>query len=119
MPEGYVHKTLYCRYLRRRQTPAEKVMWANLRNRQLKGYKFVRQYPIGDYIVDFFCFEKQLAIELDGEIHHDPEVRDRDQNRQKIIEAKGVKFLRFPNRWVLQDTPDVLNIMEYTLHSLS
>ncbi len=85
------------RLLRRQQTFVEKIFWMNLRNRQVMGYKFRRQYSVDHFVIDFYCSELKLAIELDGDIHNIPEQKDYDQARQKYLEAFGIKFLRIKN----------------------
>ncbi len=83
---------------RRVLTPAEKLLWDKLRNRQLAGYKFRRQHPIGSFIVDFYCPEKHLVIEIDGDSHEERVVYDR--KRTEIIEKYKVKVIRFSNNEV-------------------
>jgi very-short-patch-repair endonuclease len=95
------------RDLRRNATPAEQRLWRMLRNRQLEGRKFRRQHSIGPYVVDFYCVEERLAIELDGAIHDDPARREADTRRQREIEAQGIRVLRFENREVLE-VPEVV-----------
>ena len=95
------------RHLRRSATPAEQRLWRMLRRQQLGGRKFRRQHPVGPYVVDFYCAEERLAIELDGAVHDDPARRDADFRRQREIEATGIRVLRFENRAVLE-TPDVV-----------
>ncbi len=82
------------RRLRKLQTMSGKLLWQALRNRQLDDLKFLRQHPIGHSIVDFYCHEKQLAIEIDGGIHLNTDVKDRDKFRQKLIEDYGIRFFR-------------------------
>ncbi len=82
------------RRLRKRQTKSEKLLWQELRNRKLDGLKFLRQHPIGPSIVDFYCHENRLVIEIDGGIHLDKDVKDRDKFRQKLIEDYGIRFFR-------------------------
>ncbi len=82
------------RRLRKRQTKSEKLLWQALRNRQLSGLKFLRQNPIGHSIVDFYCHENRLVIEIDGGIHLNVDVKDRDKFRQKMIEDYGIRFFR-------------------------
>ncbi len=82
------------RILRKRQTKSEKLLWQALRNRQLGGSKFLRQHPIGHSIVDFYCHENRLVIEIDGGIHLNVDVKDRDKFRQKMIEDYGIRFFR-------------------------
>ena len=64
--------------LKKEMTPAEKILWGELRNSKLDGHKFRRQHPIGKFIVDFYCHEKKLVIELDGGIHNNVDVKERD-----------------------------------------
>ncbi|MCF8414124.1 MAG: endonuclease domain-containing protein, partial [Melioribacteraceae bacterium] len=85
------------RKLRRNQTIAEKNMWSQLRNRQFLGLKFRRQYSIDRYVIDFYCPEFKIAIELDGSIHDLDDVKEYDTRRQKHIEAFGVTFIRVTN----------------------
>ena len=82
------------RRLRKRQTKSEKLLWQALRNRQLSGLKFLRQHPIGHSIVDFYCHETRLVIEIDGGIHLNVDVKDWDKFRQKMIEDYGIRFFR-------------------------
>ena len=86
------------RYLRRKATPAEKLVWIYLRNRQVKGLRFLRQYSVDQYVVDFYSPEIKLAIELDGNSHFvDNEAIKYDKKREKHIEQFGIEFLRFTN----------------------
>ena len=84
---------LIARKLRNNSTKSEVLMWNYLKGKQIKGFDFHRQEPIGNYIVDFFCSELILAIEIDGESHYGNE--EADLRRQKEIEKYGVRFLRF------------------------
>ncbi|MCY7311960.1 MAG: DUF559 domain-containing protein [Chitinophagaceae bacterium] len=81
--------------LRQNMTFSEVKLWNELKNGQLMGYDFDRQRPIGNYIVDFFCKDLQLAIEVDGITHLDEKVIEKDFIRQEDIESYGVNFLRF------------------------
>ena len=81
--------------LRQNMTFSEVKLWNELKNGQLMGYDFDRQRPIGNYIVDFFCKDLQLAIEVDGVTHLDEKVIAKDFVRQEEIESYGVSFLRF------------------------
>jgi very-short-patch-repair endonuclease len=81
--------------LRQSMTFSEVKLWNELKNGQLMGYDFDRQRPIGNYIVDFFCKDLQLAIEVDGITHLDEKVIVKDFIRQENIESYGVSFLRF------------------------
>lgn len=79
--------------LRRDQTPAENKLWYILRNRYLYGFKFRRQHPIGKYIVDFYCAEAKLIIEVDGDSHTGKE--DYDSKRTAWLEEQGYRVIRF------------------------
>jgi very-short-patch-repair endonuclease len=85
------------RQLRKDDTWAEKLMWRWLRDRRFSGYKFCRQQPEGEYILDFYCEEASLSIELDGGQHGFPEQRKHDEEREKYLRSQGIKTLRFWN----------------------
>lgn len=89
------------RRLRRNAPLAEQLLWRQLRASQLGGYAFRRQYPLGPYVVDFFCFQQKLAIELDGGQH--AQQGDRDAKRAAWLKAQGVRVLRFWNNQVTKD----------------
>ena len=95
------------RSLRNRATPAERTLWQMLRNRQIDGKKFCRQYGIGPYIVDFFRAEESLAIELDGDVHHNPARRNYDRKRTSFLNTQDISVLRFENRLLLEQ-PDLV-----------
>jgi very-short-patch-repair endonuclease len=86
------------RELRRQLTAAERLLWAQLRNRRPGGYKFRRQYPIGPYVADFICFEARLVVEVDGETHDLTE--ERDARRDAWFAAQGFRVLRIRNEEV-------------------
>jgi len=94
------------RELRKNSTDAEKCLWQKLRNRQLGGYKFKRQVPIGHYIVDFMCESASLIVELDGGQHAEQQAYD--DKRTAFLQAKGFKVLRYWNNEVLENTGNVL-----------
>ena len=85
------------RSLRKKSSWAEKLVWQWLRSRKFNGYKFRRQFPIGEYIVDFYCDEAHLSIELDGYQHGHPARQAIDAERSKFLETRGIKELRFWN----------------------
>lgn len=93
--------------LRREATEAERALWARLRRRQMLGYKFRRQQPLGRYIVDFVCFEKRLIIEVDGSQHL--EQQSYDEVRSRWLEQQGYEVLRFWNNKVLAETDAVVD----------
>ncbi|HXI13374.1 MAG TPA: endonuclease domain-containing protein [Thermoanaerobaculia bacterium] len=85
------------RELRRRETSAESAMWKNLRRRGFLGLKFRRQHEVGRYIVDFFCEELKLAIELDGASHFEPAVIELDAKRTRVLQQFGITVIRIEN----------------------
>lgn len=87
----------YRKALRKKMTPAEIILWHMLRNRQLDGFRFFRQYSIGNYIVDFYCPKCKLAIELDGDIHFNEIIIAQDKIRTDYLNTQGVRVLRFEN----------------------
>ena len=92
--------------LRRNSTDAEKTLWRHLRNKRLLGYKFRRQAPIGQYIVDFVCFSQNLVVELDGGQH--PAQANYDAERTKWLRSRGFRVLRFWDNEALGDVDSVL-----------
>jgi very-short-patch-repair endonuclease len=89
--------------LRREMTKAEGLLWARIRNRQINGCKFRRQYSIGAYVVDFYSPENKLAIEIDGSSHERADAIEYDKNRQEEIETLGIRIMRFTNKDVLSN----------------
>ncbi|MFZ3207277.1 MAG: endonuclease domain-containing protein [Geobacteraceae bacterium] len=98
--------------LRRNQTDAERAFWAKVRNKQFFGMKFFRQYSFGPYILDFYCPEKKLAVELDGGQHNLPESREYDAARTNYLNANGVEVARFWNNEVSGNMNAVLACLE-------
>ena len=94
--------------LRRNMTDAERHLWAKIRMKQLKGYQFYRQKPIGDYIVDFFCPRAKLVIEIDGSCHLVGDTIEYDRVRDDYLSGLGLRVLRFTNTDVLTDIEGVL-----------
>jgi len=94
------------RALRTNATDAERRLWRHLRQRQIDGFRFRRQQPIGPYFVDFFCPEAKLILELDGGQHTMREAAD--EARTEWLEARGYRVLRFWNNDVLQNSEGVL-----------
>jgi very-short-patch-repair endonuclease len=83
--------------LRRNLSKAEAILWNHLSRRQMHGYKFRRQYSIDQYVLDFYCPELKLAIEVDGDSHFVPAAEDYDKQRQDHIENYGISVIRFTN----------------------
>lgn len=102
------------RNLRKRQTPQEKLLWEKLRNRNLSGKKFLRQFPIpykfdgkeSFFVADFYCSEAKLIIEIDGKIHE--KQKEYDKLRDDILSAMGFNLLRFNNEQIEHDIENVL-----------
>ncbi|WP_164927078.1 DUF559 domain-containing protein [Chlorobaculum tepidum] len=109
----------FARQLRKEQTDAEQLLWFLLRDRRLAGLKFRRQHPVEPYVVDFYCHEARLAVELDGGQHNEPDERARDAKREAFLEGKGIRILRFWNNDVLQNTEGVLQAIYDALVSLT
>ena len=97
------------RHLRQELTPAEAILWAALRGRSVAGLKFRRQHPYDRFVLDFFCVEHQLEVEVDGGIHTNPQQAAHDAERTKFLEERGMRVLRFSNREVERNLADVLH----------
>jgi very-short-patch-repair endonuclease len=94
--------------LRKRQTPAEQILWNALRNRAVNGHKFRRQHPLGRYILDFYCAKLRLALEVDGRHHFCPQRRAYDAVRTRFLAGCGIRVLRIRNVQVETNLPAVL-----------
>jgi very-short-patch-repair endonuclease len=105
----------FARKLRKEQTDGEQLLWALLRDRRLAGFKFRRQHPIEPYVLDFYCQEARLSIELDGGQHNEPENEARERKRSAFLKKKGIRVLRFWNDEVLVQTEAVLENIYETL----
>ncbi|MBI3711659.1 MAG: endonuclease domain-containing protein [Burkholderiales bacterium] len=105
----------YAREMRKTMPDAEQLLWTCLRNRRIAGAKFRRQHPIGRYIIDFYCHEQLLAIELDGSQHS--EQQDYDQRRDAYLIQLGIRVLRFWNNQMLQETEAVLETIYLNLNN--
>jgi very-short-patch-repair endonuclease len=108
LPTVFVERA---RELRKRTTDAEQLLWQLLRNRQIAGAKFRRQHPIPPYILDFYCHEHRLAVEIDGWQHNQPVERARDTRRTEFLAQQGIRVLRFWNHEVLSETEAVLQVI--------
>ena len=97
------------RKLRCSMTTAEIFLWSRLRSKQIEGYKFRRQEPIYDYVVDFYCNKLRLIIEVDGEIHSLPEKRDSDKKRDKVFNMNGYHILHLTNSEILDEIEQTIN----------
>lgn len=97
------------RGLRKKQTPADDVMWELLRDRQFMGLKFRRQHQIGDYVADFFCDKHKLVIELDGAVHSEPQQAKKDKTRDSYLQSLGLTVIRLRNEEFLSNPEAALN----------
>ena len=99
----------FARNLRKKSTDCERRLWYFLRNRQLVGFKFNRQYVIGSYIADFVCREKKLIVELDGGQHAEQIEYDRERTRK--LKDNGFRVLRFWDDDMLKNKEEVLQVI--------
>jgi very-short-patch-repair endonuclease len=95
--------------LRNKSTSAESALWNLLKNRQVNGRKFRRQYSCGNFIVDFCCPSEKIIIELDGDVHGDYYQIVKDTRRDDYLKNLGFNVIRFENKWVFQDPDFVLD----------
>jgi very-short-patch-repair endonuclease len=101
--------------LRKRMTEAEQKLWKMLRNRRFEGLKFRRQHPINRFVVDFYCHQKLLVVEVDGGIHNDADVKEHDEGREEELKNFGLTIVRFTNEEVLNDIYAVLEKLKAKL----
>jgi very-short-patch-repair endonuclease len=99
-------------------TEEEIILWSRLKNKKLGGFKFRRQYSVGPFILDFYCPEKKLAIEVDGGGHFTDEAIVADGKRQAFIERFGIRFLRITNTDVRKNLHGVLVEIEEMLKGM-
>jgi very-short-patch-repair endonuclease len=101
--------------LRQNLTPAEALLWTNLKNSQLAGKKFRRQHSIGPFIVDFYCPECRVAVELDGDGHMTEAGAESDEKRTEFLKRFNMTVIRFENREVFHDLEGVLETIRRSL----
>ncbi len=101
------------RQLRNNSTKAEIILWQKLKGKQMYGYDFHRQKPIDNYIIDFFCHELMLGIEVDGYSHQIIEVFNKDVKKEGVMNMLGIHILRFSDGQVLKDTDNVIRAIEW------
>ncbi|MBK8064892.1 MAG: DUF559 domain-containing protein [Betaproteobacteria bacterium] len=102
------HQAARRRELRAQLTPAEARLWIELKGGKLQGRKFRRQHSIGAWILDFYCPQEKLAVELDGAAHDSTQAELRDTRRDAWLRAQGVRVLRYENRLVFEELEAVL-----------
>lgn len=103
--------------MRQRPTRAEMMLWQHLRGKRMRGFRFRRQQPIDRFIVDFYCRQAQLVVEIDGPSHLSNEAVEYDEQRTRFLNELGLSVLRFSNERVIYDTDTVLNIISEHLPS--
>ena len=106
------------KFLRTNGTMEEAMMWNILKNKQIAGVRFRRQFSVSSYILDFYCPELRLCIELDGNGHYSSGGLQHDYMRDKYLSSLGIKVLRFENREILKMQPAVLSLIEETIKEL-
>ena len=107
----------FARYLRRTGNTYEDLLWQLLRNRKRLGAKFRRQDPIGAYVVDFYCAAAKLVVEVDGKHHLTEEGRKHDEVRDRWMQRRSIRILRFTGKQVEYETEQVLYAIEEALKS--
>lgn len=109
-PTKRIHPAILARAreLRRQMTPAEQKLWQQLRGKQFYQLKFRRQHPLDRFILDFYCHQHQLVIEVDGNSHAEPAQKAYDTTRTEWLEQRGLRVIRFSNRDVQTNLAGVL-----------
>jgi very-short-patch-repair endonuclease len=97
--------------LRNNPTGAERYLWTSLKSKRVLGRKFRRQHSIMNYIVDFYCAQEKLIIELDGQVHNHPEQIDYDRRRDAFLKKPGFNILRINNELGFSNLPEVLRLI--------
>jgi very-short-patch-repair endonuclease len=110
-------KVQRARDLRRNMTPAERVLWQRLRANRLDGFHFRRQQVIDGFIVDFYCHEAGLVVEVDGPVH--VVQQEADAERESVLRGRGLTVLRFSNREVMNRIQTVIQTIRQTLRAVS
>ena len=101
--------------LRKRMTPAEQMLWEELKGKKVNRLKFRRQHPLNNFIADFYCHQKRLAIELDGSVHNEIDQAEYDLGRTEELSGFGIKVIRFSNEMVMQNLKDVMEEIKKVL----
>ena len=106
----------FARQLRNDSTRTEIFLWLKLKGKQMYGYDFHRQKPIDNYILDLFCYELMLGIEVDGYSHQFLEVHNRDVVKEKRMNELGITVLRFSDEQILKDMENVIRAIEFFIY---
>jgi very-short-patch-repair endonuclease len=104
--------------LRNNMPPAEQLIWARLKGKQVEDCKFRRQYSVGAFVIDFYTVELKLAIEIDGDSHFADGAEVADRERQSFIESSGIRFLRFTNQQVYEELDAVIEAISRMICTL-
>lgn len=104
--------------LRHDSTTAEKALWSKIKGENLYGYKFRRQHGVGKYILDFYCPELNLAIEVDGDSHFIDDGPEKDAIRSQFIQDKGIRILRFTNADIIKNLEGVLITLQKAIEDI-
>ena len=117
----YNNKTLRDRRreLRNNQTEVEKLLWTHISKNKINGLRFLRQYGIGPYILDFYCPKIRLAVELDGSPHREKQNKLYDADRERYLENLDIKIIRFWNDDVLKNLSNVLDKLQNKIVQLN
>jgi very-short-patch-repair endonuclease len=107
------------RELRKRMTLAEVLLWSKIRSRQVDGYKFRRQQPLLDFIVDFYCHDLKLIIEVDGEAHYFADQIKLDKYRDKIFKLNGYNVFRISNDEVISNLDGSVDKLKSYISTIS
>ncbi|MBN1602709.1 MAG: endonuclease domain-containing protein [Chitinispirillaceae bacterium] len=107
----------FSRRLRKEPTPAERLLWEHVRNNAISDVKFRRQQVIDGYVVDFFCHNAKLVIEVDGKIHNTVKQKAKDIQRKNVFEARGLMEIRFRNEEVLENVLKVVKTLNQIVDS--
>jgi len=105
--------------LRRKTTKPEIILWSKIRRKQLDGFRFRRQYSVNEYVLDFYCSELKVGIEIDRENHERIELKEYDSEREEVIKLFGISILRFTNKEVIDHIDNVLEKIRDTVKSRS
>ena len=109
----------YRRLLRMTETPTERMLWKELKGKQLEGYRFRQQHGFGPYVLDFYCPSLRLCIEIDGEVHVEDRVKQKDEERTIFLKENRIKVLRFRNEEVEQNIGNVLERIKNYIRSIN
>ena len=111
------HLRRHAKDMRQAPTRAENRLWSWLRDRRFDGYKFRRQFPIDGYVLDFYCAELKLAIEVDGRQHEQRLTAEYDDERTRALRARGIEILRIPNELLIRDSRMVEQRIRFAVES--